>query len=216
MKSRAAVRGEQPDTQPDTSDWMTRYELVQATGIGLSTIPALERRGLLHPHRVYRRDTRGAERSTMVYSPDEIAKLPKRGRTSSDRSPGETTARAFGMFREAKTDEEIVIELRETVEQVQELREQWSNAGGASWVIVPMARVALEKLVGPFNSVTDLVDNLQLRLKPAPADPGLRDAAELVQRARAAEVKEGFDGELAQVLPECEAAGAKDGEASPQ
>lgn len=30
---------------PDTRDWMTRLEVVQATGVGLSTIPALERRG---------------------------------------------------------------------------------------------------------------------------------------------------------------------------
>ena len=165
MKSRAAVRGE----QPDTSNWLTRYELVQVTGIGLSTIPALERRGLLHPRRVYRRDARGAERSTMVYSPDEIAQLPRRGRTSSDRSPGETTARAFELFREAKTDEEVVIELRLTVDDVRDLREQWINAGGACWVIVPAAREALEKLVGPFRSVTDLVDRLQLKLKPESA-----------------------------------------------
>jgi hypothetical protein len=152
---------------------MTRYELVQTTGIGLSTIPALERRGHLHPLRVYRRDTRGAERSTLVYSPDEVAKLPRRGRTISDRSPGETTARAFEMFRDAKTDEEVVIELRETVDRVQALREQWINAGGSHWVIVPVAREALAKLVGPFTDVTDLVDKLQLKLKPEPGSPAL-------------------------------------------
>lgn len=155
---------------PDTSDWMTRYELVQATGIGLSTIPSLERRGHLHPHRAYRRDTRGAERSTMVYSPEEVAKLPRRGRTSSDRSPGETNARAFELFREGKTDEEIVIELRETLELVEVFREKWSNAGGSHWVIAPAAWEALEELVGPFNDVTELVEKLQQKLKPEPAE----------------------------------------------
>ncbi len=147
---------------------MTRYDLVQVAGIGLSTIPALERRGLLHPQRVYRRDARGAERSTMVYSPAEVAKLPCRGRTSSDRSPGEMNARAFELFREAKTDEEVVIELRETVDQIRDLREQWINAGGVSWMIVPAVRLALQKLVGPFKDVTELVDKLQLKLKPEP------------------------------------------------
>lgn len=164
-------RQNRPGEQPDTSNWLTRYEVVQVTGIGLSTIPALERRGVLHPHRVYRPDTRGAERSTMVYAPDEVAKLPRRGRTTRDRSPGETNARAFELFREAKTDEEVVIELRETIERIQELREKWSDAGGASWVIVPAARLALEKLVGPFNSVTELVEKLQLKLEPGPAAP---------------------------------------------
>ena len=160
--------GEEP---PDSRDWMTRYELVQATGIGLSTIPALERRGLLHPVRVYRRDARGAERSTMVYSPAEIAKLPRRGRTSSERSPGETNARAFELFREGLTDEEIVIELRETVDVVQELRDKWINAGGSHWVLVPAAWEALEKLVGPFNDVTELVTKLQVKLKAEPTSP---------------------------------------------
>ena len=123
MKTRLAGGGE-----PDTSNWLTRFEVVEFSGIGLSTIPALERRGVLHPRRAYRRDTRGAERLTVVYDPDEVARLPRRGRASIDRSPGEVTARSFELFREGRTDEEVVIELRETVERILELRENWLNA----------------------------------------------------------------------------------------
>lgn len=169
MKTRRP--GETPDGRreppiPDTRDWMTRLEVVQATGVGLSTIPALERRGQLHPHRAYRRDARGAERSTVVYDPAEVAKLPRRGRPGIDRSEGEITARAFELFREGRTDEEVVIELRETIDHVQYLRERWLEATAASWVISPVAREALAKLVGPFHSVTDLFEKLQMMLKP--------------------------------------------------
>ena len=166
------VRPPGSEKSPDTSTWLTRLEVVQVTGIGLTTIPALERRGQLRPHRVYRPDSRGAERSTVVYDPDEVAKLPRKGRGSIDRSQGEITARAFELFREGRTNEEVVIELRETVERVQELREKWLDAGGASWVISPVAREALAKLVGPFSGVTELVDRLQLKLKPQPASSG--------------------------------------------
>lgn len=130
MRSRPADKTPHARREPsilDTSDWMTRLEVVQATGVGLSTIPALERRGQLHPRRAYRRDSRGAERSTVVYDPAEVAKLPRRGRPSIDRSQGEITARAFELFREGRTDEEVVIELRETIDHVQYLvtRHAW-------------------------------------------------------------------------------------------
>ena len=174
MKTRRA--SQTPDARreppiPDTRDWMTRMDVVQATGVGLSTIPALERRGQLHPRLAYRRDSRGAERSTVVYDPAEVAKLPRRGRPSVDRSQGEITARAFELFREGGTDEDAVIELRETIDHVQYLREKWMEATAASWVISAVAREALAKLVGPFNSVTDLVTTLQMMLKPEPAKP---------------------------------------------
>lgn len=169
MKTRPPNTEKSPDR-----DWLTRLEVVQVTGIGLSTIPALERRGQLHPHRVYRPDSRGAERSTVVYDPDEVAKLPRRGRPSIDRSQGEITARAFELFREGRTYEEVVIELRETIDHVEYLHEKWIEATASSWVISPVAREALAKLVGPFNSVTDLVDRLQMKVKPEPAKP--RDA----------------------------------------
>lgn len=155
----------EPGPQPDTSAWLTRNEVAQFTGIGISTVIAYERRGFLHPRREYRRDTRGAERQTALYNPSEVMELPRRDRATGGRSAGEMTARACELFREGRTDEEVVVELRETFERIQELREKWSDAGGASRVIVPAAWEALERVVGPFKSVTELVEKLE-QLKP--------------------------------------------------
>jgi len=152
---------------PDTSNWLTRYEVAQFAGIGLSTVISHERRGNLHPRRVYRVDTRGAERPTTVYDPAEVTKLPRRERVSMARSAGETTARAFESFREGRTIEEVVIELRETFDLVSDLHHQWLDASEAARVISPMAWEALESMVGPFASVTDLVEQLKERLKRA-------------------------------------------------
>jgi hypothetical protein len=144
-------------SQPDTSGWLTRNEVAQFAGIGISTVIAHEKRGHLHPRREYRRDTRGAERHTALYDPEEVLKLPRRERVIAGRSAGETTARAFELFREGRTDEEVVIELRETFDQILGLREQWMDATCATRVIAPTAWEALEHLVGPFKSVSELV-----------------------------------------------------------
>lgn len=152
--------------EPDTSNWFTRSEVVQFAGIGMSTLVAFEKRGLLKPRCVYRLDTRGAERRTMVYDPDEVRLLPRRERVST-RSAGETTARAFELFREGRTLEEVVIELRETFDRVRDLHDNWLDAGGADRTISLVAWKELERLVGPFANVTELVEKLQQQLKLA-------------------------------------------------
>lgn len=86
-------------------------------------------------------------------TPEKTATIDFVGRPSADRSQGEITARAFEMFREGGTDEDVVIELRETIDHVQYLREKWMEATAASWVISPVAREVLAKLVGRFDSV---------------------------------------------------------------
>jgi hypothetical protein len=59
----------------------------------------------------------------------------------------------------------------EPIDHVQYLREKWMEATDARWVISPVAKEALAKLVGRFDSVTDLVVRLQILLKPEPAKP---------------------------------------------
>jgi electron transfer flavoprotein alpha subunit len=63
--------------------------------------------------------------------------------------------------------EELVVELRETFERIQELREKWSDAGGASRVIVPAAWESLERVVGPCRDVAELITKVR-DLKPGP------------------------------------------------
>lgn len=151
---------------PDTSSWLTRNQVAEFLGIGISTVIAYEARGLLHPRHEYRADTRGAERRTAIYDPKEVTNLPRRDRVSGGRSEGEKTARACELFREGKTDEEVIRELRETFERVRELREKWLDGGGWDRVIEPAAWEALERVVGPFETVTELVERVQ-QLKPA-------------------------------------------------
>ncbi|MBA3538561.1 MAG: hypothetical protein H0T79_02935 [Deltaproteobacteria bacterium] len=118
----------------------------------------LERRDKLHPQRITRPDRRGAERLTYLYDPKEVAKIPKHDRFTNMREPGETAARCFELLDIGKTVNQIVIELRETPDSIDILRDKWLNGGGASQVISPIAWEALEQVVGPFASVTDLVD----------------------------------------------------------
>ena len=145
----------------DTSGWFTRSQVASFLGIGISTVIALEKRGRLHVRHEYRADTRGAERRTALYDPKEVTQLPRRERVTGGMSAGELTARACELFREGHTDEDVVVELRETFERIQELREKWLNAGGSNRVIVPAAWEALERLVGPFVDVADLITKLQ-------------------------------------------------------
>ena len=142
---------------------MTRYEASDRLSCSLQTLANYERKGVLHPQRTYRVDGRGHERLVIVYSPDEISKLAVRMNrgTVFPRDPGEITGRAFDLFEEGKRDREIIRELRLTVEAVQDLREKWKDTGATEIVLTEKAKEALVKIVGPFDTVTDLVDCLQ-------------------------------------------------------
>lgn len=142
---------------------MTRYEASDRLSCSLQTLSNYERKGVLHPQRTYRVDGRGHERLVIVYSPDEISKLAVRMNrgTAFPRDPGEVTGRAFDLFEEGRRDREIIRELRLTVEVVQDLREKWKDAGATEIVLTEKAKEALVKIVGPFDTVTDLVDWLQ-------------------------------------------------------
>jgi hypothetical protein len=142
---------------------LTRYEASDRLSCSLQTLANYERKGVLHPQRTYRTDGRGTERLVIVYSPEEVNKLAtlmNRGAIL-PRGAGELTGRAFDLFEEGKSEREVIRELRLTVEAAQELHEKWESTGGTEVVISPNAKAALEKIVGPFKSVTDLVELLE-------------------------------------------------------
>ncbi len=144
--------------QPDTSGWLTRNESADLLRMSVTTIANYERRGKLHPRHVYRPDARGIEHRVAVYDPKELSKLPHPQLLREPaREPGEIAARCFESFSHGKTFHEVVIELRETPEHVRTLYESWLDTGGADLTIVPAAKEAFEKLVGPFTSVIDLL-----------------------------------------------------------
>lgn len=156
-----ALRGE-----PDTSTWLSRNEGSDLLGCSASTLLNYERRGVLHPQVALRPDPQGILRRTTVYHPDELTKIRARLKRPV-REPNEFSARAFDLFRAGHKLEEIVSELRTTPEEVERLHEKWLDLGGARLVIAGPAKEALAKIVGPFDSVTDLVE-LVAKLKPRP------------------------------------------------
>ncbi len=147
---------------PETRDWMTRNEASDMLTCSHQTLANYERRGDLHPQFAYRPDGRGAEHRVIVYDPHELKKLALKLRRHvvQARDPGEMAARAFELFREGKSMEDVVVELRLLPDQVRELHDKRLELGGSDLVIYPLAKEALEKVLGPFKDVTELVERV--------------------------------------------------------
>ncbi len=151
----------------DTSAWLTRNEATDVLSVSTQTLKNYESRGLLHPLHVPRRDARGHEQVVVVYDPKELAKLPRGlGRPFAPRELGEINARAYELFNQGRSVQEVVIELREPSDKIRELREKWEIDGGEKLVVSPEAKRALETLLGPFEDVTALVELVTEKLKP--------------------------------------------------
>lgn len=153
---------------PDMDGWLTRNEVADLLGISVSTIRNLETRELLHGRRVLRAVGDGTERQVMIYDPKEVARVPKKDRYVAIRTPGETVARCFELFDLGKSIREIVIEMREMPELIETYKEKWLDHGGSERVITPLAWDALTDIVGPFDSVADLIARIRtlVRMKP--------------------------------------------------
>jgi len=162
-------KAEAPFASPDqdTRAWWTRDQAVNGLSISVQTLKNYEKRGVLHPLTVRREDKRGHEQSMIVYDPKELAKIPKAGHQLYSRDSGELASKAFQMFEEGKKNSEIVIKLRVTPDEVRELREKWLDDGGAGLVINGTAKEALERVLGDFADVADLVTLVTSKLKTA-------------------------------------------------
>jgi hypothetical protein len=155
-------RQEIETVQTDLGSWLTRNDAADLLRRSVTTIANYERDGRLHPRHVYRADSRGIEHRVAVYDPKEL--MPLRNpelRSHATRDPGEIAARSFELFNQGKTVCDVVIELRETPDQVRQLHESWLDSGGADLTITPVAKEALEKVVGPFATVADLLSVLE-------------------------------------------------------
>lgn len=144
----------------DTNGWLNRNQATDLLGVSANTLANHERRGSLHPQHVMRPDARGTPRRTSVYDPKELAKLPRYRRhveTPEQLEIGEFQARCFELFLQGRSIVDIVILLREPLDEIIGLREQWLDNGHAHLVISPEAKDALEKAVGPFSNVAELV-----------------------------------------------------------
>lgn len=175
QKKPMVIRQERVDTNPptalrqapDTSTWLSRHEATDLIGCSHSTLLNYERRGVLHPQVALRPDPQGIERRTMVYHPDDLKKIKGRVRRAV-REPNEFSAMAFDLFRAGMSLEAVVSELRTAPEEIERLHEKWLDLGGARLVISGTAKEALAEIVGPFESVTELVERV-VKLKTSAA-----------------------------------------------
>jgi hypothetical protein len=65
------------------------------------------------------------------------------------------------------TIREVVIELRETPDHVQQLHESWLTTGGSEeteLAITTAVKEDLERLIGPFTTITELLQRIQKSL----------------------------------------------------
>jgi hypothetical protein len=86
------------------------------------------------------------------------------------------------MYDEGRSERELVRELRLTPEAVQVLHDKWLDGGGADRVLTSNAWETLERVVGTFKSITELVEHItQLQNLEKTIGP-FKDITELVAR----------------------------------
>ncbi len=141
----------------DLSRWLTVNEASDILGVSGNTIVALAARGHLHPAVRERHSTRGGPKTVVVYDPLELAKIPRRQRASVIANPGELAARAFEMFDNGVRLRDVVLRLRISPNEAETLHEKWGEQGGSEFVITPAAKLTLERHLGAFEGVAELV-----------------------------------------------------------
>ena len=153
----------------DTSTWLTRNQAMDLLGVSMTSLYRWEREGRLHPG-VGQRE--GSVRMVTIYNPEELARLPRKTRVPD--SEGEITARVFELFEVGASVREIVLRERQTIAKIEALHEAWLDAGGAELVIGQTAKAEIERHVGPFKSVGELVqriaDELGMPITSTPID----------------------------------------------
>lgn len=133
-------------------------------GVSYNTIVNWVNAGRLHPQKEMRLLTNGQQREIKVFNQAELLKLIRR------RDPnehGEVAARAFELFNEGRPIRDVVITLRQTPERIEQLHDQWKDGGGSELVITPVAKRDLERLLGPFVGVADIVERVAELVKKA-------------------------------------------------
>ena len=148
----------------EVQSWLTREDAASHLAVSIQTLKNYEQAGKLHPQRTPRPDSRGHERIVVVYDMKELNQLPRGRGMPTSRDPREINVRAYELFDAGKSVREVVIELRESSDAVRVLYDKWKDDDGIEIVVTKNAREELEKLVGPFKDVTELVDRVKERL----------------------------------------------------
>jgi hypothetical protein len=134
--------------------WISRAQAIDMLDCSMMTLLRLERQGLLRP--VRGKGENGGQ-NKIFYDVDELTSISRRRRKQNAYAPGECQARAFEMFSEGKTNNEVVLETRELAHTIKAWREDWLDGGAADIVIGPRARAELVAAVGEWQSIAELI-----------------------------------------------------------
>ncbi len=145
----------------DLTAWLTREQASDLLGVSYETIRRYEQIGRLHAEERFNPNT---GRVARVYEPAELAKIPRRFKAAAPNEQGELCARIFELLDAGRTVREIVIECRETATKVDEIKEQWLDAGGGELAIAPAVKAELERALGPFATAAELVKRVRERI----------------------------------------------------
>jgi hypothetical protein len=147
----------------NTDGWLRQLQAADMLGVSPNTVENWEAKGLLHPQYGRRANS---TRLFKLYNPAELATVAARVRRTPVARPnaeGELTARVFELLEAGKSVREIVIKTRETQAKIEGIREGWLDAGGCDLVVGGTAKAELEKVIGPFETVIQLVERVVAR-----------------------------------------------------
>lgn len=154
----------------DRSGWLTVRQIADSLAVSEGTVRSWVNRGVLKSVvKAQRRGRNGSLFLCDVFDPTEVGALDakrRKGAPAPPNDPGEIAARAFELFDSGDELRKVVVKLRQRPEVVSELHDQWLDLGGAQVVVTQEARDALERVVGPFEGVADLVRLVRSRLAP--------------------------------------------------
>ena len=145
----------------DTTGWLTREQASDMLGVAVSTIAHWARTGQIAEERARRGHS---VRLVAVYNPEDLVRMPRKAKQPIANEAGELNARVVEMLGDGKTVPEIVVATRETIERISSIREAWLDVGGADLVLARTAKAELERFVGPFATVGELVQRVAAKL----------------------------------------------------
>jgi hypothetical protein len=158
------------DEARGTKGWITRNQAADLLGVSSQILLMWERKGRIHAKMAYRFTTAGRYIEQVVYDPNEIIQLPRRSLRPIAKDPDELAARATELFESGMNDREIVLELRVDYAKVARLRDAWMDAGGATRVLTRDQALAFAELLGPFETLAELLERVRSGALGIPAN----------------------------------------------
>ncbi len=148
------------DDARGTRGWITRNQAADLLSVSPQILLIWERKGKIIAKTAYRHNAAGNYAEQVVYDPVAVMRLPRRSLRPVAKDPDELAARVTECLELGWSDRDIVLELRVGYEKVARLRDLWMDAGGATRVLTRELADRLAEIVGPFETLAEVVDRL--------------------------------------------------------